>query len=139
MLSRCAAFNTWGVFAIAYATTTLKLHKVPVLISVTTAALLMAVPLPVSGLLTDRLGAKKVYATGIAAYAVAVFAVFAIFGTGNIWLYALAMLVVFGVIHALFYGAQGTLYASAVPRPDPLHRTIDRLPVVGCVHRALRR
>jgi hypothetical protein len=44
-----------------------------------------------------------------------VFPVFAIFGTGNIWLYALAMLVVFGVIHALFYGAQGTLYASLFP------------------------
>jgi Na+/melibiose symporter-like transporter len=118
MLSRWgegAAFNTWGVFAIAYATSTLKLDKVPVLISVTAAALLMAVLIPVSGLLTDRFGAKRVYATGIAAYAVAVFPVFAIFGTRNIWLYALAMLVVFGVIHALFYGAQGTLYASLFP------------------------
>jgi MFS family permease len=118
MLSRWgegAAFNTWGVFAIAYATSTLKLDKVPVLISVTAAALLMAVLLPVSGLLTDRFGPKKVYATGITAYAVAVFPVFAVFDTRNIWLYALAMLVVFGVIHALFYGAQGTLYASLFP------------------------
>jgi MFS family permease len=64
MLSRWgegAAFNTWGVFAIAYATSTLKLDKVPVLISVTAAALLMAALLPVSGLLTDRFGAKRVY------------------------------------------------------------------------------
>lgn len=118
MLSRWgegAAFNTWGVFAIAYATSTLKLDKVPVLIAVTAAALLMAVLLPVSGLLTDRFGARRIYATGIAAYAVAVFPVFAIFGTRSIWLYAVAMLVVFGVIHALFYGAQGTLYASLFP------------------------
>jgi MFS family permease len=118
MLSRWgegAAFNTWGVFAIAYATSTLKLDKVPVLISVTAAALLMAALLPVSGLLTDRFGAKRVYTTGIAAYAISVFPVFAVFGTGNIWLYALALLVVFGVIHALFYGAQGTLYASLFP------------------------
>lgn len=118
MLSRWgegAAFNTWGVFAIAYATSTLKLDKVPVLISVTAAALLMAALLPVSGLLTDRFGAKRVYTTGIAAYAISVFPVFALFGTGNIWLYALALLMVFGVIHALFYGAQGTLYASLFP------------------------
>ena len=118
MLSRWgegAAFNTWGVFAIAYATSTLKLDKVPVLISVTAAALLMAVLLPVSGLLADRFGAKRVYATGIAAYAIAVFPTFALFGTRSIWLYALALLVVFGVIHALFYGAQGTLYASLFP------------------------
>lgn len=118
MLSRWgegAAFNTWGVFAISYATGTLKLDKVPVLVSVTVAALLMAALLPVSGLLTDRYGAKRVYATGIAAYGVAVFPVFALFGTKDIALYAVAMLVVFGVIHALFYGAQGTLYASLFP------------------------
>ena len=29
--------------------------------------------------------------------------------------YAVGMLVVFGVIHAWFYGAQGTLYASLYP------------------------
>ncbi|WNG88298.1 MFS transporter [Mycobacterium sp. ITM-2016-00317] len=118
MLSRWgegAAFNTWGVFAISYATGTLKLEKVPVLLVVTGAALLMAVLLPVSGLLTDRYGAKRVYTVGIAAYAVSVFPVFALFGTGNIALYAVAMVVVFGVVHALFYGAQGTLYASLFP------------------------
>ena len=118
MLSRWgegAAFNTWGVFAISYATSILKLDKIPVLIAVTVAALLMAVLIPVSGLLTDRFGPKRVYAIGIAAFGVAVFPVFALFDTRNIWLYAVAMLVVFGVIHALFYGAQGTLYASLFP------------------------
>jgi MFS family permease len=118
MLSRWgegAAFNTWGVFAISYATGTLKLAKVPVLVSVTVAALLMAALLPISCLLTDRFGAQRIYATGIAAYGLAVFPAFALFGTKNIALYAVAMLVVFGVIHAWFYGAQGTLYASLFP------------------------
>jgi MFS family permease len=118
MLSRWgegAAFNTWGVFAISYATATLKLDKIPVLVAVTVAAVLMAGLIPVSGLLSDRFGPKKVYAIGIAAYGVAVFPVFALFDTRNIWFYAVAMLVVFGVIHALFYGAQGTLYASLFP------------------------
>lgn len=118
MLSRWgegAAFNTWGVFAIAYATGTLKLEKVPVLIAVTAAALLMAVLLPVSGLLTDRYGPKRIYTIGIAAYGLAVFPVFALFGARDIALYAVGMLVVFGVVHALFYGAQGSLYASLFP------------------------
>ncbi|MDX1892425.1 MFS transporter [Mycolicibacterium sp. 050158] len=118
MLSRWgegAAFNTWGVFAISYATGTLKLDKIPVLIAVTFAALLMAVLIPVSGLLTDRFGPKKLYATGVAAYGVAVFPVFALFGTRNIWLYTLAMVLVFGIVHAWFYGAQGSLYASLFP------------------------
>ena len=118
MLSRWgegAAFNTWGVFAISYATATLKLEKVSVLIAVTVAALLMAALLPVSGLLADRFGAKRVYASGIAAYGLAVFPVFALFDTRNLTFYALGMLLVFGIIHAWFYGAQGSLYASLFP------------------------
>jgi len=110
-----AAFNTWGVFTISYATGTLHLGKVPVLSVVTAAALLMAVLLPVSGLLVDRFGARRVYATGIAAYGVIVFPAFALFDTGSIVAYAVAMVLAFGVIHALFYGAQGTLYASLYP------------------------
>ncbi|MBO0681041.1 MHS family MFS transporter [Mycolicibacterium sp. S2-37] len=118
MLSRWgegAAFNTWGVFAISYATNTLHLQKVPVLVAVTVSALLMAALLPLSGRLVDRYGAKVVYGTGIAAYAVAVFPVFAVFSTGSLAAYTVAMIAVFGVIHAWFYGAQGTLYASLFP------------------------
>jgi MFS family permease len=118
MLSRWgegAAFNTWGVFAISYATATLHFEKVPVLIVVTASALLMAVLLPVSGMLVDRFGARVVYGSGIAAYAVAVFPVFALFNTGSLVAYTIGMVVVFGVIHAWFYGAQGTLYASLFP------------------------
>lgn len=121
MLSRWgegAAFNTWGVFAIAYATSAtgpLHLDKVDVLVVVTGAALLMAALLPVSGLLADRFGPKRVYATGIAAYVLAVFPVFALFDTGGLAAFAVGIVIVFGVVHAWFYGAQGTLYASLFP------------------------
>lgn len=110
-----AAFNTWGVFAIAYATGSLGLGKVQVLCAVTVAALVMAVLLPVAGRLTDRYGARVIYATGIAAYGLAVFPVFALFDTRDIAWFTVGMVVVFGVIHAVFYGAQGTLYASLFP------------------------
>jgi MFS family permease len=118
MLSRWgegAAFNTWGVFAISYATATLHLGKVDVLLVVTLAALLMAALLPVSGLLADRYGPKRIYAIGIAAYGIAVFPVFALFNMGSMVAFAIGIVIVFGVIHALFYGAQGTLYASLFP------------------------
>ncbi len=118
LLSRWAegtAFNTWGVFTIAYATTTLHLAKVPVLLVVTAAALVMAVLSPLSGLLTDHFGPGAVYASGITAYGLLVFPVFALFGSRSITLYAAGMILVFGIIHAWFYGAQGTLYASLFP------------------------
>jgi MFS family permease len=110
-----AAFNTWGVFAIGYATGTLGLGKVRVLGAVTVAALVMAALLPVSGRLTDRFGARAVYATGITTFGLAVFPVFALFGTRDIGWYGVGMVLAFGVIHAWFYGAQGTLYASLFP------------------------
>ncbi|MCD2111084.1 MHS family MFS transporter [Rhodococcus rhodochrous] len=110
-----AAFNTWGVFAITYATNDLDFAKVPVLLVVTLAALVMAALLPVSGTLVDRFGAKQIYTVGIAAYGIAVFPTFALFGTNNLFWFAAAMILVFGVVHALFYGAQGTLYASLYP------------------------
>jgi MFS family permease len=110
-----AAFNTWGVFAIAYATGDLGLGKVPVLSAVTVAAVVMALLLPVSGRLTDRFGASTMYATGITMFGLAVFPVFALFGARNIAWYGVGMVLAFGVIHAWFYGAQGTLYASLFP------------------------
>lgn len=118
LLSRWAegsAFNTWGVFAISYATGALGLNRVSVLVVVTIAALLMAVLLPVSGALTDRFGARRVYLAGVACYGVAAFPAFALFGTKNLVWFGLALIVVFGVVHALFYGAQGTLYSALYP------------------------
>ncbi|OZC73567.1 MFS transporter [Rhodococcus sp. 06-418-5] len=110
-----AAFNTWGVFAITYATTQLSYEKVPVLLVVTVAASLMAVLIPVSGYFVDRFGAQRMYIIGIAAYGIAVFPVFALFGAGSLWLFGSGLVLVFGIVHATFYAAQGTLYASLYP------------------------
>jgi MFS family permease len=110
-----AAFNTWGVFAISFATGHLGLRQVPVLVSVTLAAVVMAALIPVSGLLTDRYGPRRVYIVGIAIFGLLVYPVFALFETRNIVLFAVAIVVVFGAVHALFYGAQGTLYAGLYP------------------------
>jgi len=118
LLSRWAegsAFNTWGVFAISYATGALGLHRVSVLLVVTVAALVMAVLLPISGALTDRFSARRVYLIGIVCYGLAAFPAFALFGTRNLVWFGLGLILVFGVVHALFYGAQGTLYSSLYP------------------------
>jgi MFS family permease len=110
-----ASFNTWGVFAISFATGHLGIRQVPVLLAVTLAALVMAVFIPVSGALSDRFGPRRVYITGITAFGILVYPVFALFEARNIVLFTVTIVVVFGVGHAMFCGAQGTLYAGLYP------------------------
>ncbi|MGW7257390.1 MFS transporter [Streptomyces sp. NPDC054834] len=110
-----AAFNTWGVFALSYATTALGLPRTPVLLAVTFAAVLMAVLLPVSGALTGRQGARRMYPTGIARFGLSVFPAFWLFGTAGFWGYAAGITLTLGIVHAVVYGAQGTLFAALFP------------------------
>lgn len=110
-----AAFNTWGVFAISYATSNLHLPRTPVLLAVTAAALLMAVLIPVSGSRVDRLGARRTYGVGMALYGLCVFPAFWLFKSAGTWGFALGTVVALGVVHAYFYGAQGTLFAALFP------------------------
>ncbi len=110
-----AAFNTWGVFAIAYATTELGLPRTPVLLGVTVAAMVMAALIPLSGVLVDRQGARRTYLVGMVLFGVSVFPAFLLFEAGGTWAFGAAMVLTLGVVHAYFYGAQGTLFASLFP------------------------
>jgi MFS family permease len=83
-----------------------------VLLSVTAAALVMAVVIPVSGALTDRQGARRVYFVGMGLFALSVFPAFWVFGFGGTWGFAAVLVVTLGLVHAYFYGAQGTLFAA---------------------------
>lgn len=133
LLSRWAegsAFNTWGVFAISYATGALGLNRVSVLVAVTIAALLMAVLLPISGRLTERFGARRVYLVGIACYGLTAFPAFALFGTKKLLWFGLAMIIVFGVVHALFYGRRARCTPRCIPRA-PATPAVVRLPGLG--------
>lgn len=80
-----------GVVSDAYATGTLGLGKIQVVIVVTVAALVKAVLLPVAGRLAHRFGARVIYATGIAAFGLTTFPVFALFNTRNIVWFAVGM------------------------------------------------
>ena len=110
-----AAFNTWGDFAITYATGTLGMAKVPVLWAVTLACAVMAAVIPLSGRMADRIPPKWIFASGVALYGLAVFPVFALFSTADIVWFGVGMVIVFGFVHGWFYGAQGTLYALLYP------------------------
>jgi MFS family permease len=107
-----AAFNTWGVFAITYATATAKVDKVIVLLGVTAGALLMAVLTPVAGLLADRIGRRRVFGFGVAGFGLTVIPSFLAVRTGVPWLVVAVLVLQLGVWYAAMTGAESTLFAE---------------------------
>lgn len=107
-----AAFNTWGVFAITYATATVGLSKVVVLLAVTAGALLMAALTPVAGRLADRFGRRRVFGIGVAGFGITVVPSFLAVQSGIVWLAVAVILLQLGVWYALMTGAESTLFAE---------------------------
>ena len=107
-----AAFNTWGVFAITYATRTVGVSKIVVLLAVTGGALLMAALVPVAGVLADRYGRRVVFGTGVVGFGVTVIPSFVAMRSGITWLVVAVLLLQLGVWYALMTGAEATLFAE---------------------------
>jgi len=107
-----AAFNTWGVFVITYATVTVGVDKVVVLLGVTAGATLMAVLTPVAGALADRYGRRLVFMTGAVGFGITVVPSFLAVRTGIPWLVVAVLLLQLGVWYTLMTGAESTLFAE---------------------------
>jgi MFS family permease len=107
-----AAFNTWGVFAITYATATVGMDRVVVLLAVTAGALLMAAVAPVAGVLADRYGRRLVFGTGVAGFGITVIPSFHAVQTGSQPLVVAVLLVQLGLWYGLMTGAESTLFAE---------------------------
>jgi MFS family permease len=110
-----SAFNTWAVFFITYATATLKLPRNGVMLAILLASITLAVLIPLVGRLTDTRSPRRVYIVGAVLYTLAVYPAFLAFQTKNPWLAGLTIVLVLGVIHAVIYAPQGTLYAQLSP------------------------
>ncbi|WP_243794204.1 MFS transporter [Saccharopolyspora gloriosae] len=113
--SEGAAFNTWAVFFLTYATGTLGLPRNDVLIGVMAAALVLAVLIPFVGRLGDRHSPRALYALGSGLFALSVYPAFLAFQTRSPLLTGVVIVLVLGVIHSVIYAPQGTLYAQLSP------------------------
>jgi MFS family permease len=113
--SEGAAFNTWAVFFLSYATSTLKLPRTDVLVAVMLASATLAVLLPFAGRLADTWTPRRTYALGAGLYALSVYPAFLAFQTGDPVLVGLVLVLVLGVVHSVLYAPQGTLYSQLTP------------------------
>ncbi|MDL5160106.1 MFS transporter [Actinomycetospora termitidis] len=110
-----AAFNTWGVFVLTYAVTTIGMPRTEVLIAVTIAGLVSAAVVPVAGRLADRYGRKAVFAGGAVAFGVGVYPAFLGLGTGSLPVVVLVLVLLLGVVYGAQSGAESTLFAELFP------------------------
>jgi MFS family permease len=107
-----ASFNTWAVFAISYATATVHLSKVAVLLAVTVGAVLMAALVPVGGRLSDRYGRRRVFGAGVILFGITVIPSFYALHAGLTWLTAVVLIVQLGLLYPPMAAAQATLFAE---------------------------
>jgi len=107
-------FNVFGVFSIAYLTSTLKVSRTEALLGVMAAALVMIFTIPYFGRLSDRIGRTKVYMWGSLITAVSAFPGFWLMthSGGNVALIWLAIIIPFGILYASVYGPEAALFCD---------------------------
>ncbi|GAA2086227.1 MFS transporter [Streptomyces albiaxialis] len=109
------AFNTWGVFVIAYATTELDMPRTHVLIGVMVASAVCVPMIPLWGHLSDKYGRLRTFGLGTVLFGVAAFPAFALFNTGSALLMGGVLVVTLGIFYGAMYGPQAALYAELFP------------------------
>lgn len=95
-----APFYIFSTFIVSYATTTLAYQKSQVLEAVTLGALVATVMIPLMGLLSDKIGRKRMYAVSVALLGLFIVPWFMLLDTGTTWAIMLATVVMFGILWA---------------------------------------
>lgn len=104
-----APFYIFSTFIVSYATTTLAYQKSQVLEAVTLGALVATVMIPLMGLLSDKIGRKRMYAVSVALLGLFIVPWFMLLDTGTTWAIMLATVVMFGILWAPITAVLGTL------------------------------
>jgi MFS family permease len=107
-----------GIFAyicisylVSYGTSVVKINRTAALLGVFVAGAVAIFLYGYFGRLSDRIGRKTTYFIGAVAMAVSIWPALAMVNSGNPWLFAAAMVLVFGVAMAPAGGATGSLFS----------------------------
>jgi len=107
-------FYIFAAFIFTYGTTVLHSSRDLLLAAVMVATMLSAVTTPLAGHISDRVGRKRMYLTGIATIGVFSFVYFALLNTAVPWVIFFAIVVSF-IPHDMAYGPQAALIAECFP------------------------
>jgi metabolite-proton symporter len=114
-LAEVTWFYTVVTFALAYATGTLGVARTVMLDATIWGAVVALFTIPLVGLLADHIGFKWIFAAG--AIGIVAFApfFFSMLQTGAAGTITLAVAIAIGVVYALLYGPEGSLFSAQFP------------------------
>ncbi|BBV71088.1 MFS transporter [Enterobacter kobei] len=104
-----APFYIFSTFVVSYGTTTLTYQKSQALEAVTLGALVATIMIPLMGLLSDKIGRQRMYATSVFILGLFIVPWFMLLNTGTTWGIVLATVIAFGVLWAPVTAVLGTL------------------------------
>ncbi|MEZ0534152.1 MFS transporter [Enterobacter sp. KB-221C9] len=104
-----APFYIFSTFVVSYATNTLSYQKSQALEAVTLGALVATIMIPLMGLLSDKIGRQRMYATSVFILGLFIVPWFMLLNTGTTWGIVLATVIAFGVLWAPVTAVLGTL------------------------------
>lgn len=108
-------FYTVATFGLTYGTMKLGLPKTMMLNAVIAGAAVALFTMPLTGILGDKIGYRKIFAAGSLCICLFGFAFFKLLGSGSVGAVYLAMVVAIGLIYAMLYGPQGSLFSVQFP------------------------
>lgn len=114
MGNNAAGYMLTGGFILGYATNQLGLNAGTLLNIITVGSVAWPISTWVSGVLSDRIGRRKMYLIGWVCMLAWLYPLFLLIDTGNMTLVVIA-LVVFGAVMGLSYGPLPALYAELFP------------------------
>jgi MFS family permease len=109
-----AAFYVFSTGMVDYGSRVVELPRSTVLGLVTSAGLVQVIALPLFGLLSDRIGRKKVFLVGTACMAIWVWPLFMFADSGKPWLLAFGLVIAY-VIHSSMYGPLAAMFVEMFP------------------------
>lgn len=104
-----APFYIFSTFVVSYATSTLAYQKSQALEAVTLGALVATIMIPLMGLLSDKIGRQRMYATSVFILGLFIVPWFMLLNTGTTWGIVIATVIAFGVLWAPVTAVLGTL------------------------------
>ncbi|TQM11286.1 MFS transporter [Pseudonocardia kunmingensis] len=110
-------FYTFATFVLSYATATLGFDRTTVLLAVAIGAAVEVVAMPLFAILSDRIGRRPVYVTGLIVLAATAVPFFWLLDQRSAPLLVVALAVAFGLAHGSVYGTQPSFFAELFPAP----------------------